>query len=206
MVNKTFIIDFESIEDCKRLAQQMKSRIGELSVKQNPEYCSKNESKRRKFDACLEIINTDISELYNNLPLDKDNKYYVYVHCDPSAKIAARKDGVSTFGATLGMTHLPFYIGKGVGNRAFDLDRNESHRKIRQKLKIFNKDILVTIIKDGLTEMDALILESKLIDIFGLTSHGGRLVNLDEGINHKERKQKYGDHLKKLNIFYKNSV
>lgn len=90
-------------------------------------------------------------------------------------------DGISTFSATLGMTHLPFYIGNGSENRAHDLDRKGAHRKFRHRLKTFGKDVHVSVLNDSLTEMDAFILESKLIDIFGLTSFGGRLVNLDEG-------------------------
>lgn len=206
MNEKVFTIDFDSSADCKKLLNQIKSRLGELLIKDNPDYNTKAEMNRRKFNACLEIIDTDITDLYADLTLSSDLNYYVYVHCDPNAKIALKKDGISTFGATLGMTHLPFYIGKGIGNRAFELDRNESHRKIRQKIKTFNKDILVTVLKDGLSERDALVLESKLIDIFGLTSVGGRLVNLDEGVKSKERKHKYSEQLKELNLFYKNSV
>ena len=66
---------------------------------------------------------------------------YVYSHSDPDATITVGRYGRSTFAATLGMTKLPFYIGKGAGNRAYELDRNETHRKFRQKLHKFDKEI-----------------------------------------------------------------
>lgn len=101
---------------------------------------------------------------------------------------------------------MPFYIGKGKGTRSTDLNRNETHRKVRQKIQKFGKDIIVFKIAENLTEKEALILESKLIDIFGLMSFKGRLVNLDEGIAVKERRQKYQKSLDNLSEFYKNSV
>jgi len=205
MNKKIYEVDFDSIDDCRKLISIMKSRIGELNSK-SKDFISRNQMVRIKFNSCNEILETDISDLYENLNLDPTPKYYVYVHCDPNKKIALKKDGVSTFGATLGMTHLPFYIGKGTGNRAYELDRNETHRKFRQKFKIFDKDLVVNILKTDLTEKEALILESKLIDIFGLISFGGRLVNLDEGVNQKERKSRYKEQLHKLSLYYKNSV
>lgn len=202
---KTYEIDFDSVDDCRKLVSIMKSRIGELNSKKEG-FISRNQMVKNKFESCIKIMETDISDLYNDLVLDTEPKYYVYVHCDPNMKIALKKDGISTFGATLGMTHLPFYVGKGTGNRAYELDRNETHRKFRQKLKNFDKDIVVNILKTDLTEKEALILESKLIDIFGLITNGGRLVNLDEGVNPKERKNRYKEQLHELSLFYRNSV
>ena len=49
------------------------------------------------------------------------------------------------------------------------------------------------------------MMESKLIDILGLKSIGGRLVNLDEGCNHKERRSMYIDKLSVLHDYYKHS-
>lgn len=203
MNNKIFEIDFDSIDDCKRLLNIIKSRIGELQT-------SINGSRKQKFtmifDACKNIIDTDISIIYKNIILDENPIYYVYAHCDPTANIAIGKSGITTFAATLGMSKIPFYIGKGTGSRAYDLNRNESHRKIRQRLQKFNMDIDVSIFKTGLTEIEALMLESKLIDIFGLTSTSGKLVNLDEGVGKDERRKLYKEHLHVINKFYKNSV
>lgn len=197
---KVFDVDFDSMDECKHLFNIIKSRIGELKCNS---VGSKNQKKKEQYDACYNIYNADISDLYSDLNLNESKKYYVYTHSEQYKKIAVGKCGITTFAASLGMTHIPFYVGKGIGSRANDLNRNETHRKIRQKLKKFDKDIVVEIVKDNLTEKEALILESKLIDIFGLLPNGGRLVNLDEGIKSDERKLRYIKQLSKINSLYK---
>ena len=202
---KTITVDFDSLEECKSLMNQIRSQIGQLSLAKDG-FISKNERVKKVFDACYKIYSTDISEIYKDQTLDENRIYYVYAHGDPGFKIAVKKEGKSTFAATLGLENMPFYIGKGTGNRAFELDRNDSHRKIRQRLKTFNQEISVKIINDNLTAKEALMYESKLIDIFGLKSFGGRLVNLDEGINSKERRKLYANELNELSSFYRNSM
>lgn len=199
-MKKVFEIDFDSVEDILRVNNILKSRLGELRKNQ---FGSKNQRTKDVFSSCQNLWNTDIDFLYSNLKLDNNPIYYVYAHCDPSAKIAFGKDGRSTFSATLGMTHLPFYIGKGVGERAYDLNRNETHRKVRQNLASFNKEPIITILKDGLTESQALGYESKLIDIFGVIGKGGRLTNLDEGVNALDRRNVYKEDLVKINLLYR---
>ena len=200
---KNFEVDLDSVEDCQKLINQLKSNIGELRILTHG---SKKQRVRSVFEACQKIYNTDISDLYRHLDLDPNPIYYVYTHSEPSKKIAIGKNGISTFAATLGMELIPFYVGKGVGDRAYDLNRNETHRKVRQKLQQFGQEVSVKILKSGLTEMGALILESKLIDMFGLIASGGKLVNLDEGVNSKERRLKYKDELREISMLYKNSV
>jgi hypothetical protein len=204
-MNKTFTIDFDSIESCKRLQNTLNSRIGELQCR-DPGYLSKNDRIKMVFESCISIFETDISHLYDISKYDLERKYYVYAHCDPGFRISPKREGRSTFAATLGFSNMPFYIGKGCDNRAYDLNRNESHRKYRQKIQKFGKDIEVKILKENLSELEALMIESKLTDIFGTLSCGGRLVNLDEGINSKERQDLYRIYLEKINKVYKNSV
>ena len=43
-------------------------------------------------------------------------------------------------------------------------------------------------LRNNLTELESLELESKLIDIFGLMPHAGYLTNLDEGMLPDERR------------------
>jgi len=203
MNKKTFVIDIDSIDECKSMFMQLKSIMGQLQANK---FGSRNQRKKEMFDACMNIFNTDISSVYSDVILDPTPVYYVYTHAEPNRHIAIGKCGKSTFAATLGMRELPFYVGKGTGNRAYELNRNETHRKIRQKLHNFNQEISVTIIRDGLTELEALMMESKLIDIFGLIATGGRLVNLDEGVNSKERQFLYKSDLAKLSTIFKNSV
>lgn len=194
---KNYEVDLDSLEDCEKLIRVLRSRIGELR-KNDPNHISSKERKQKIFMDCNEIFNFDISKIYCDMNFDPTRKYYVYAHCDPSRKIAIGKDGRTTFAATLGLSYFPFYFGKGTGKRAWELDRNDTHRKVRQKIKMFGDDINVKIIKEGLSELEAFMYESKLIDIFGLRTTGGFLVNLDEGIRHMERKSLYADNLQSL--------
>ena len=106
--------------------------------------------------------------------------YYVYCHVDPSERVFVvnRKVGGNYGGQ-------PFYIGKGVGNRAYDLKRNQGHgSKIRELLsKGWEKRDIVHIAFDGLSEQKALEIESKLIYFFGTVYEASRkegtLYNLD---------------------------
>jgi hypothetical protein len=185
-------IDGSNEEELKNLLMWVKNMLGNIHSN-NGEY-SKNDRSKDVFNSCLRIYNTDISHLYANTYSDEE-KYYVYAHCDPQHKIAIGKHGVTTFAATLGLNFRPFYIGMGQGDRAFVLDRNETHRKYRQKLQKKNLEASVSIIKDGLTKSEALAFESKLIDIFGLIVDRGYLVNLDEGTQNKARRDLYENDL-----------
>ena len=92
-----------------------------------------------------------------------------------------------------GLSFVPFYVGKGQGNRWLDFNRNDSHRKIRSTLVKQNKDIHSVKVVENLTEGQALSIESKLIDILGLKSISphGLLVNLDEGKDALIRRKNY---------------
>lgn len=195
---KTFTVDWDDYAALSILGNQVKCRLGEI----NPNRVSRKEKTRKTIDLCKSIYDTDISEVYSQTALDVTPMYYVYAHLDTSKSIAIGRHGVTTFAATLGMDYFPFYIGKGTGNRWCDLNRNETHRKVRAKLTTLEKEPKAIKILDGLTEMEALMIESKLIDIFGLIPYGGLLVNLDEGINRDERRHLYRsefDQLRQLN-------
>jgi uncharacterized protein len=89
--------------------------------------------------------------------------FYVYALKDP------RKNPV-----------LPFYIGKGTGNRAWEhtikVDETPKGRRIRE---IFEDgfEVVTTKLADGLTERQALKLEAELISAFGTEATGGFLTN-----------------------------
>lgn len=123
-----------------------------------------------------ELLAQDWSHLF---PGTSDPKYYVYMHYAPNSK-AIRYVGEHAVIKTSG---LPFYIGKGCGDRAFDMKRNQGHgATLRELLGRYTPTDIVSIVKDGLTEQKALELESKLIYFFGTKYEKGRrgiLVNLD---------------------------
>jgi hypothetical protein len=192
-------IDWNSVEQLKSLRAKIDKRLNQLIV------VEKRYKKNHLdvYESCLRMYNTNLSDMYTSHNLSDNKNYYVYAHCDPFFKLKADTNGKIAFASTLGLCYLPFYIGKGEGNRAHDLNRNESHRKKRQFIEKSNKTIQVVKIKDNLTEKEALMLESKLIDIFGLTSFGGWLVNLDEGTNNYQRKQIYMDDYVNVNKMLK---
>lgn len=197
-------IDLEklSIAEIDKIINILKSKKGELFKLNSPDQLSRKERFKKMFDACQSIIDTDISKVYDGLTLNENKVYYVYAHLDPTKSIAIGNNAKSTFAATFGMKYRPIYIGKGLGDRYLDLNRNETHRKIRQKLKSCDKDLIPFKIKEGLSEKEALCLESKFIDIFGVIGKTGTLANLDEGVNVKERQQYYSNHLCELSLMF----
>jgi len=196
---KIFNIDWDNLNDINLHIQKLKSRKNHLetSLKIKP---SKNDIEILKFDAMNRIISTNIDELYNNYELSEDRKYYVYCHLNPEKPVIVkgRPNALVAFSATLGMNYLPFYVGKGSGDRYSNVTRNETHKKVVQYLKQREKEPIIHIIKDNLIEKEALSLESKLIDIYGLDIYGGYLTNLDEGANVFHRRNSYKEDYKTI--------
>jgi hypothetical protein len=108
------------------------------------------------------LINQDWSHLYYGG--DESKKYYVYAHIDPTKPISMFSDEC---GGNWG--GQPFYIGKGSGNRAFELDRNQGHGKIIRAVKAagISDSSIAKIIFSELTEAKAFEIEAKLIYFFG---------------------------------------
>ena len=82
--------------------------------------------------------------------------------------------------------YLPFYVGKGIGNRAWahltEKENSYNRRKIRtiQKIRKFGKEPSVMIWKAGLTCDEAFTMEKFLINRFGRRGidNGGILTNI----------------------------
>lgn len=92
-----------------------------------------------------------------------DEAYYVYALKDPRLSPAK-----------------PFYIGKGTGIRAWDhltkVDETRKGQRIAEILSAGFK-VIVSILADGLSELQALKLEAELISAFGTEDTGGLLTN-----------------------------
>lgn len=192
---KTYTINTDDPSDLKKhitiLQKLRKRKLRNLGYNEVTFHSSKY-SLDKIMPLIEGILSTDISSVYN---LDKiSTNYYVYAHCDPTRPINCQHDIREFFLATkYNLKHIPFYIGKGTGNRCYDLNRNDSHRKIRTKLTNSNKEISVVKLYENLTAEQAICFESKLIDILGLRALNttGYLVNLDEGVNANKRRLLY---------------
>ena len=194
MVTKTFTVDWDDYEALTKRGSTIKSRLGEI----NPHKLSKKVREGLILDACRGIFETDTSDLYQDLNLSLDRRFYVYSHMNSSWKIWPGYSGRLTFAATLGITHSPFYFGKGTGDRAFNMSRNGYHRKLRERFEPDGSNIMSQIVINGLTEHEAYSIEDKLIDIFRLKVYGGFLSNLDEGHKIEERRKRYQLHYDQL--------
>jgi hypothetical protein len=101
--------------------------------------------------------------------MNDDKKYYVYEYVDPTTKI-------------------PFYIGKGRGDRCFfhlkNLNDNTNPHKTNKIKKLLKEGLtpIINLIKTGLTETQSFEIEKKLIKKYGRFDLGtGCLVNLSDG-------------------------
>jgi len=123
------------------------------------------------------LMKQNWAHLFSSRAYSPERKFYVYAHLNPEGPVMRLADAA---GGVYG--GRPFYVGKGCGDRAFDLKRNQGHGKMLEKLtKRWAKDDIVKIIFTDLTEAEAYEAESKLIFFFG-TVYGykkGFLYNLD---------------------------
>lgn len=183
---KEIKVDYDSTLELKKLIttlQKRRKKLLEMSGCKQLSFAASNYNAEHVIPY-LHIM-YDMPPNYLNLP-STNNKNYVYVHCDPRKPLDIKSNLKHLFLASkFTLTHEPFYVGKGSGNRAYDLNRNDSHRKIRSIIRKANKEVIVSIIDENLFENEALHKESALMDILGLKSilNSGFLVNLDEGLS-----------------------
>lgn len=104
--------------------------------------------------------------------------FYVYVLADP------RKPGDFKYGK-LSLSLEPFYVGKGKGDR-FKSHYLRSSPIVKNKINAIKRDTgrshRAKIVRRGLTEAQAYVLEERLIKWIGRKQTGeGPLLNLNEG-------------------------
>jgi uncharacterized protein len=122
-------------------------------------------------------------------------KYYVYLYIDPR-------------------TNRPFYVGKGKGNRCFShlrsCDKSEK-AKILDELRKLELKPSIDILKYGLTEPEALLVEATAIDLLDLgtlanevrghgTKHGSRATVADVAAMLTDKRAKISDPVVLINI------
>jgi hypothetical protein len=200
-MNKKIIeIDFDDPSDLKRNITKLQKRRKTVLRQLGYDQIHFNGSKYN-LDTILPIM----KDIYNfKLPGEYDDigEYYIYFHCNPLKPLFVKNNLKHLFISLQfpGINYEPFYVGKGKDNRAYNLARNDSHRKIRTNIIKYKKDIEVFIAEKNLNESKALAKEAKLIDILGLQaiSKYGLLCNLDEGFEPSNRRSLYADNMKKL--------
>ena len=138
----------------------------------------------------LDFISEDWSSLFDKHGLCESKCFYVYYHTDPTlANMRFRKGDKH-----VDFVGRPFYVGKGTGDRFRSKKRGRDHLSVIKSLtesRGIAEDRIFHIFRDGLTEIEALELEAKLITFFGCQSElsrskahfhgikGGLLVNSD---------------------------
>lgn len=189
---QTLTVDWDSLRGVENAISRLRARQKELKTGMSVVV---KMTKGKRFALCFSILESDISDLYSTLALDTKARYYVYAQCDTSRPLDVTKT-LDAFAATQGLTYQPFYIGKGTSGRDSVASRNETHRKVLQRLSVLGKEPETVRLAINLTESAALQLEAKLmIDVFGLLTSGGYLTNLDEGHSRTARRSRYRDHL-----------
>lgn len=195
MTIKTYTIDITSYTEVTDLIYKLQTIKKKIALENGYTAITFNNSSRNMadiFPLFEEILNTDLSEVYNTSSGSSD--FYTYVHCDPTKPLSVKHNiKHAVLASKFGLSHEPFYVGKGTGTRCFDLSRNDSHRKVRSVIRKLGNEVQVVKIADFISEAKSLELEAKIIDILGLKSlcQYGLLVNLDEGAHVVQRRLKY---------------
>lgn len=177
-MKKIFEIDFDDPSDLKKHIRLLNNR--RRNILQKMGY---NEIKFNSNKFNIDSILPEIELVFNNIPIE-NGKHYVYFHCNPLHKLNVQGDLKHLFLAMKfnSLKTVPFYVGKGIGNRYLILNRNDSYGKIRNQISKMNKEIEPIKIIENVSENTALIYENFFMYFLGLKalSNHGMLVNLSE--------------------------
>jgi len=149
---------------------------------------AKNFQSKRYNQILNDLMFEDWSYLFESYS-DDPADYYVYMHGDPRHKKRYTMLEVMTFG-------FPFYVGMGQGGRAYTFKRSPAHMAELRRMKNqgFDKEEIVFIVADGLSEREARELESKLILFYGVQSFKNK--------NNDQRKDAFNQKRSLLNNQY----
>ena len=196
---KTFDINWLDPSDLKKHITKLQQRRKKLlkGLGYNP---IRFNSSHNTVEKLLPIL----YEFYDSVPRDV-GIYYTYFHCNPFEILNPRnlKD-LWLLELFPDLKYKPFYVGKGKNNRLLNLNRNDSHRKIRASIRQKGKDIIPYKAISLISERTSLDYENCFIDVLGLISLSkeGYLCNLDEGYtNRRKYYTKDQRHICKLNGF-----
>jgi hypothetical protein len=133
--------------------------------------------------------------------LKKLNRCYVYVYLDP------RKPGVFTYGE-YSFKQEPFYVGKGVDDRAWShlkecRQAKNNNKQFINKLRKIQRNVgspTILLYSENMLSDDAYLLEERMISTIGrLNTSTGPLCNIDgggpKGIGIGVNNPNYGKHL-----------
>jgi len=143
----------------------------------------------------IDFLKEDWRFLFPNVD-DTKKDYYVYYHVNPNTDKFCCQKSFDEGDILLRFAGTPFYIGKGKGKRyKRSSGRSTSHVNLLNTYyeSGYEPDDICKILQEGLTELEALELESKLITYFGcytetipMKKHftgfsNGTLINSDVG-------------------------
>lgn len=114
------------------------------------------------------LLMQDWGKMFDNHETKVSKRYCVYQHFMP---LSGNIESISYFNSDFScIKRDTFYIGKGIITRPYDFtNRSSEHKKhIKESMSKCkgNKNLIVNVIRKGLTEKQALELEAKLIFFF----------------------------------------
>jgi hypothetical protein len=180
-MKKIIEVDFDDPKDLKKVISGLQIRRKDLLRKLGFNEIRFNGSKYN-----IDNILPEFNRMLDSVNIESGDNY-VYFHCNPYRKLDVSGNVKHLFLASRfnNITHEPIYVGKGIGDRYLDLNRNDSHRKIRSIIRRKGQDLIPVKIIENISERTALELENVFMYSLGLKalSQYGLLCNLIENDN-----------------------
>jgi hypothetical protein len=158
---KQLTVDWDNPQDLTKTISILHQRKRELEG-----YIGKKEKAKEKLSLMRDIWQSEVP--LKGSQLSSEPIFYVYAHfVKGHNNFPSQKDALAMFCHSLGLPAIPFYIGKGTGGRHTNKERNKGHQLVRSFSESHGLDTQSHVILEGLTEVESLVYEGKLIDILG---------------------------------------